>query len=141
VTVEPASGPAYTVSRATPKDQGFLVNPLPKGRELTYTGAADSVASTLDDFRFDDIKPVMAVDFSGAAHMTVHTFDDLTITLDIASEGEEHWVRLMASAQLGTAAKEAHAINSHASGWAFKLPPYRASLYAPPLETLLKPKG
>jgi len=143
ITVEPASGPAYTVKRATPKDESFAVTPLPKGRELSYAGAGDSAATTLSDFAFDDIKPAMAVDFTGAAHMTVRSFDGLTVTLDIAALGAEHWVRVMASAEPGypAAAKEALAINTHASAWAFKLPPYKASLYAPPLESLLKPKA
>lgn len=143
VTVEPASGPAYTVSRATAKDESFAVTPLPKGRELSYAGAGDSAATALSDFSFDDIKPAMAVDFSGAAHMTVRSFDGLTVTLDIAAQGADHWVRLVATAEPGqqAAAKEAFGINTHASGWAFKLPPYKTSLFAPPLETLLKPKA
>jgi hypothetical protein len=140
VTVEPASGPAYTVSRATPKDDNFTVSPLPKGRTLSYAGAGDSAATMLGDFSFDDIKPVMAVDFSSAAHMTVRSFDGLIVTLDIATVGTEHWVRMIASAAPGTAAREALAINTHASAWAFKLPPYKASMFAASLESLLKPK-
>ncbi len=143
VTVEPASGPAYTVSRATPKDESFAVTPLPKGRELVYAGAGDSAAATLADFAFDDIKPAMSVDFASAAHMTLRSFDGLILTLDVTAQGADHWLRLMAVAEPGkqTAAKEALAINSHAAGWAFKLPPYKASLFAPPLESLLKPKA
>jgi hypothetical protein len=128
------------VSRATPKDDSFTVSPLPKGRELSYAGAGDSAATTLADFSFDDIKPAMAVDFANAAHLTVRSFDGLTVTLDIATVGSEHWVRMMANAAPGTTAKEALSINTHASAWAFKLPPYKASLFAAPLETLLKPK-
>ncbi|MDR3525963.1 MAG: DUF4340 domain-containing protein [Rhizomicrobium sp.] len=141
ITVEPASGPAYTIKRATLKDESFSVAPLPKGRELSYAGAGDSAATTLSDFAFDDIKPAMAVDFSGAAHMIVRSFDGVTVSLDIATVGTEHWVRLMASGEPGAAAKEALAINTHASAWAFKLPPYKASLFAAPLESLLKPKA
>ncbi len=143
VTVEPASGPAYTVKRDTPKDESFTVTPLPMGRELSYAGAGDSAATMLSDFAFDDIKPALSVDFANAAHMTIHSFDGLTVTLDIAAEGTDHWVRLMASSDPGNqaAAKEALAINTHASAWAFKLPPYKGSLFAQPLEALLKPKA
>jgi len=142
VNVEPASGPAYTVSRSAPSAEGFEVSPLPKGRELAYAGAGDSAATALSDFGFDDIKPALALDFAGAAHMTVHTFDGLTVTVDIATLGADHWARLSASSDPGkpAAAKEALAINAHAAGWAFKLPGYKATLLAAPLETLLKPK-
>jgi len=140
ISVEPASGPAYSMSRASAKDEHFAVAPLPKGRELSYAGAGDSAAALLSDFAFDDIKSAMAVDFSGAAHVTVRTFDGLTVTFDITTEGAEHWVRLTASAGPGAATKEARTINTHASGWAFKIPAYKASLFAAPLETLLKPK-
>lgn len=143
VTIEPATGPGYTVSRNAATDPAFSVAPLPKGRELTYDGAGDGVAMTLSDFSFDDIKPALALDFTSAAHMSLHTFDGLTVSIDIAAIGTEHWVRLSATSDPGkaAAAKEALAINAHASGWAFKLPAYKASLFAQPLETLLKPKG
>lgn len=142
VNIEPASGPAYTISRSTPSAESFSVSPLPKGRELVYAGAGDSAATALSDFGFDDIKPVQSIDFAGAAHMTVHTFDGLTVAVDIATQGADHWVRLAASSEPGkrAAAKEALAINAHATGWAFKLPTYKASLFAAPLESLLKPK-
>jgi len=140
--VRPATGPAYTASRAKP-DQAFTIAPLPKGRELVYPDAADATAAALAAFAFDDIKQVTAMDFAGGARLTLHTFDGLTVTADVVTQGSDTWVRLYASAAPGNpkAAKDALAINGRAAGWAFKLPPYKTSAFAPPLESLLKPKG
>ncbi len=142
VHVQPATGPSYDVSRAKPTDANFTVAPLPKGRELTYPGAADGAASVMDDFTFDDIKPVSAFDFTNAARVVTRTFDGLTVTVDIVKQGEDYWTRVDAASAPGkqTAAREALAINAHAAGWAFKLPAYKGVSFATPLESLLKPK-
>ncbi len=142
VQVQPATGPAYSVSRATPKDASFTVSPLPKGRELAYPGSGDSAASVMDDFTFDDIKPAGDFDFSNAARVITRTFDGLRVTVDVTKQGEEYWTRVAASSEPGSqkAAREALAINAHAAGWAFRLPAYKGASFAAPLETLLKPK-
>ncbi|GAA0539866.1 hypothetical protein FHS83_003767 [Rhizomicrobium palustre] len=142
VAVEPASGPAYSLTRDNAQAENFAVTPLPKGRELTYAGAGDSAATVLADFAFDDIKPAASFDFSSAAHMTLKSFDGLLVSLDIVTSGNDHWVRVSANGMPGAmgAIKEAYAINARTTGWAFKIPSFKASLYATPLETLLKPK-
>jgi len=142
VAVRPASGPAYSVSRAKPGDAAFTLEPLPKGRQLAYPGAADTAASGAADFSFDDIKPAGEVDFSGAARVVTRTFDGLTVTIDLKKAGDDAWAQIFATAAPGkpAAAREAHDINSRADGWAFKLPAYKAAMLAAPLESLLQPK-
>lgn len=143
ITVEPISGPAYTISRATPGEESFSVAPLPKGRELAYAGAADGVASALSDFSFDDIAHSIDFDFNSSAKMTVRAFDGLLVTVNVVVKDGASWVRIFAEAEPGKrkAAKEALAINAKTAGWAFKLPGFKASLFAQPLETLLKPQA
>ena len=72
----------------------------------------------------------------------MHCFDGLTVTVDLAQQGSDTWVRLLAQAAPGNpaAAKEAFNINARAEGWTFKLPAYKAAVFAPTLESLLKPK-
>jgi hypothetical protein len=139
--VKPASGPAYTAARAKP-DDGFVIAPLPKGRELAYAGAADATANALSDFGFDDIRRSTDFDFSDGARLTIHTFDGLSVTVNLVAKDNATWARVYAEAQPGNhaAAKEALAINAHAGGWAFKLPAYKVTAFAPPLESLLKAK-
>lgn len=143
VDVQPDKGPAYSVSRSKPTDDSFTVSPLPKGRELSYAGAADGAASVVADFGFDDIQPATSLDFSNPARETVHTFDGLNVTVETVKQGDATWARVEASAEPGktAAAKEALKINEHAGTWAYKLQSYKASEFAAPLETLLKPKA
>jgi Domain of unknown function (DUF4340) len=142
VEVQPATGPSYTVSRTKPTEASFTVSPLPKGRELAYPGAGDGEASVMDDFTFDDSRPASDFDFNNAARVTTRTFDGLIVTVDVIKQGDDYWTRVFADSQPGDqkAAREALAINTHAAGWAFKLPAYKGDSFAQPLESLLKPK-
>jgi hypothetical protein len=140
--VKPATGPAYTAARNKP-DDGFVIAPLPKGRELAYPGAADATAAALSDFGFDDIRRSTDFDFADGARLTVHTFDGLSVTVNLVTQDNTTWARVFAEAQPGSpgAAKEAVSINARTEGWAFKLPAYKATAFAPALESLLKAKG
>jgi hypothetical protein len=139
--VKPATGPAYTASRAKP-DAGFAVAPLPNGRELAYPGAADTMANALSDFGFDDIRRSTDFDFADGARLVIHTFDGLSVAVSLVTQDNATWARIIAEADPGNpaAAKEALAINARAEGWAFKLPAYKAAAFTPPLESLLKAK-
>ena len=142
VEVRPPTGPSYTVSRAKPTD-AFALAPMPKGRELAYSGSLDNVAAALDDFTFDDIKPAGDFDFDNASRMVMRTFQGLIVTTDVIKQGDDYWARVSAEAApggMGGAAREALDINTHAAGWAFKLASYKGQIFVAPLESLLKPK-
>ena len=141
--VRPAEGPAYTVRRDKPDDAAFTLSPLPKGRELAYPGAADSVASAVADFTFDDIRPAGELDFTtGVSRMVTKTFDGLVITTQTVKQDGATWVRVFADSEPGKqdAAKQARDINARANSWAFKLEGYKGSVFTASLESLLKPK-
>ena len=139
--VKPASGPAYTASRNTPQS-GFTLAPLPKGRELAFPGAADTTAAALADFAFEDIRRSTDFDFADGTRLVLHTFDGLSVTVNLVDQNGAHWARVFAEAAPGNpkAAKEALDINARAEGWAFKLPAFKAGAFAPTLESLLKSK-
>lgn len=143
VEVQPSEGPSYTASRTKPEDANFTLAPLPKGRELAYPGAADMSAAALTDFTFDDVRQDTDMTAGEEARIVVHGFDGLTVTLQGTKDSDGVWVRLDAEAAPGkpAAAKAALAINARAAGWAFRLPAFKASSFAPALETLLKPKA
>ena len=141
--VHPANGPAYVLRRDKPSNPDFAIVDPPHGRELSYPGAPDSVASAIADFSFDNIKPVDDLDFSdGASRIVTTTFDGLIVTVDVIQQGSDYWARVYAGAQPGKtdAENEAHEINAHADRWAYKLSAYKGELFATPLESLLKPR-
>jgi hypothetical protein len=141
VDIRPASGPSYTVRRAKPTDE-FTLAPLPKGREISYSGALDNIAAVLDDFTFDDVKPVGTFDFTNASRLVMRTFKGLVVTADVVKQGDNFWARVSADADPGMsdAARQAHDINQRAAGWAFQLASYKGAVFVATLDSLLKPK-
>jgi hypothetical protein len=143
--VDPASGPSYTVRRDTPGQSDFKLAEVPKGREAA-DGTTDGIASAITGFTFDDVKPSKNFDFSDAAHptrVTTKTFDGLTITSEVIRQGADYWMTISAEGASGKAdaAKEAREIDSHAFGWAYKLPAYKGQQFMTTQENLLKPVG
>jgi hypothetical protein len=142
--VDPASGTSYEVRRDKVTDEQFaLVNP-PKGREVSYPGAADGVAAAITGFTFDAVRPAREFDFSDQAHATrlvTRTFDGLMVTAETIQRGAEYWTTLSAEGSPGkpAAQKEAREISAHVTGWAYKLPSFKGQLFMTSLESLLKP--
>ncbi len=142
VSVAPPSGPAYTVRREKPGDATFTLVDMPKGRELSFESAADAVAGALTGFTFTDVRPEGPTEFDNAARLSAETFDGLTVTADVAKQGNETWVRLSAEAAANARpaiAKEARTITVKASGWAYRLPDYKAQQFTATRDSLLKP--
>jgi len=143
--VDPASGTSYTVRRETPSQSDFKLTDIPKGREAA-DGATDGIAAAITGFTFDDVKPARDFDFSDTGHPTrviTKTFDGLTITVEAIQQGANTWVTVSAEGAPGKAdaQKEAREIDSHAFGWAYRLPLYKGQQFMTTEESLLKPVG
>jgi hypothetical protein len=136
----PDGGPAYTVRRDKPKDASFKLVNLPAGRQLSYEGAAEGPAAAIVGLSFDDVKPAKDFDFSNAWHDVTHTFDGLTITVDVIQKGADYWATIYAEGAAGkpAAGKESRAVDARTSGWAYKLPPFKGQQFMTKLESLLK---
>jgi hypothetical protein len=141
--VDPMNGPSYELRRDKPGDSDLKLVNLPNGREISYPGAADGIAGTISNFTFDDIKPARAFDFSDghATRLVARTFDGLIVTLQAIKQGNDFWATVSADAVPGKAAaqQQARMIDSRASGWAYKLPPYKGQQIMTTLDSLLKP--
>ncbi|MBS0471188.1 MAG: DUF4340 domain-containing protein [Proteobacteria bacterium] len=142
VTVQPANGPSYTVSRLLKSDANFTVSPMPAGKTLTDPTVPGGVASAITGFGFDDLKKASDFDFSGATRVTTKTFDGLSVTVNVIKQGADYWATVSAAADdpsKADAAKEAAEINAHANGWAYKLPAFKGQLYMTTLDSLFTP--
>lgn len=142
--VDPLSGPSYTVHRDKPSDADFKLNDIPKGRELSYDAAPDTVAAAVVDFAFEDVKPARNFDFMDSAHtarVVTKTFDGLVVTVNVIQQGTDYWATVSADGTSPDARNEARQIDDRASGWAYKLPAFKGQQFMTPLESLLKPKG
>ena len=142
--VDPVTGSFYVVRRDRASDADFKLTEIPKGRELAYDGAPDTVAAAAADFSFDDVKPARTFDFSDPAHtarLITKTFDGLIVSVNVIQAGKDYWATISAEGTTPEAKTEARAIDARASGWAYRLPASKGQQFMTPLESLLKPKG
>jgi hypothetical protein len=139
--VTPAGGAPFTLRREKPTDTVFKLQSVPPGRELSFPGATDAVATAIVGLTFDDAKRAKGMDFSKASRVVTHTFDGLTITVLTLQQGDDYRATVSAQAEPGkpAAAREAKAINAKTSGWAYKLPPFKGQALTAKVDSLLKP--
>lgn len=141
--VERSDGPAWRAVKAARDAAHFDVPGLPKGKELTSLGAADSAANALGNLEFDEVR--RAPEHAPPARLEralVRTFDGLVVSLSGRREGEARWIALSASFDAATAARfpaaagqaapgaeqvraEAERLTTTTRGWEYRLPPYR----------------
>ncbi|MEI9989300.1 MAG: DUF4340 domain-containing protein [Rhizomicrobium sp.] len=145
VDADPTDGPSFVVSRARPSDPDFTLADIPAGKAVSDPTVPDGVASAVVDFGFDDVRPARELDFNDpakASRLVTKTFDGLVVTVHVVQTGADYWAQVSAEALAPStqdAAKEAAAINAHASGWAYKLPAFKGQLFMTTLDSLLKP--
>ncbi len=159
VAVKPLKGPPYSVTRAKPTDQNFVVvEPLPRGRVLRTEAEANGVGNSLVGIAFEDVARADTLDFSNATHAAQTTFDGLTLNISAIEKGQDFWITINAVANPQApapppgapatpaplkpdVAKEAAEINRMTAGWAYKVPRYKGVLVTAALEDMLKPVG
>jgi hypothetical protein len=139
--VTPVGGTSFSVKREKPADTIFKLQNVPPGRELSFPGATDQVATAIVGLTFDDAKPAKGFDLSKASRLVTHTFDGLTVTVQTVQQGEDYWATVSAQAAPGkpAAAREAQAINAKTSGWMYKVPPFKGQALTATVDSLLKP--
>ena len=137
--VEPATGPAYTATRAAPQQSDFKVAPIPKRRELSSDSAANELAGALVALQADDVRraPPAA---AGAKpdHAIFRTFNGLELDVTGVAEGDHHFIGLAARASAKESQPEADAINQRLQGWQIEIPAYKYQALFRPIEDLLK---
>ncbi|HUO01968.1 MAG TPA: DUF4340 domain-containing protein [Rhizomicrobium sp.] len=125
VTVTPFSGTPYTVSREHSSDVDFKLDGPPPAKGLAAsTSQIDLVPQIVSGFAFTDVKPASELDFSKAAHLVAHTFDNQNIRMDAVKANDAVWVRISAQPDPGTPTmqkQEAAMINARAGNWAYEL--------------------
>jgi len=137
VAVQPASGPKYTVTRASAQQTDFTVPDLPKGRELSAPSVADPVASALASLTLDDVrKPGTVTD--APAHATFRTFNGLSLDLTGHKDGDRRFIAVSASSSAKDTQSEAQQLNARFAGWELEIPSYKYDSLFRPLDELLK---
>jgi hypothetical protein len=136
--IEPAAGPAYTASRAAPQQSDYKVAPIPKGRELSSSSAANEVGGALVALQADDVRRAPAAGATKPDHAIFRAFNGLELDVTGIVEGEHHIIALLARATAKESQAEAEALNRRLQGWQIEIPGYKYQAMFRPLEDLLK---
>ena len=91
-TIETPGAKPYTAAKRSRADADFSVEPLPKGKELTYAGAANSVATALASLTLSDVKPASELKGKPQARATYRTFDGLVVELQGWAEEDDRFI-------------------------------------------------
>jgi Domain of unknown function (DUF4340) len=75
ISVKPATGNAYRLSRAQRGDADLVLSPIPKGRESVTAMSLDAQADTLQAFHLDDVRVVPTPAPAATDHAVYRTFD------------------------------------------------------------------
>ena len=137
VALKPATGPAYTVTRASAEESDFSVPNLPKGRELTSPSAPNSVAGALASLSLDDVRKAGGPG-TDPAQATFETFDGLTVDVTGRKDGDSRYIALTAESAAKGTAEEAKELNARLGGWEVEIPAYQYDAIFQPLDGLLK---
>ena len=128
VTIAPAAGKSFTLARAHMSDVNFAVSP-PLGNASPQV--LNAITTAITGFTASDAHSAAQLDFRKSVHVTAHTFDGLSLSMDVVASGPDIWARLSAAAgpdAVPGIAKEARDVNARAGGWAYKLPPDKGRL-------------
>ena len=141
---------AYTLSRETPADEGFVITGAPEGRKLDgdkATSVSRAVASLdLEDVRLRDDLQLP----EDAATARVTTFDGLTVNIRLADLDRKKWA-IFDAAYTGDPADQsegavaaraaAEEINARVGKWVYWIPSAAFTNLTQPVEDVLVAKG
>ena len=105
VSVKPASGPAYLLSRAKRGDTDLELSPIPKGRKPASSMAINGQADGLTAFNFEDVRAAPATAPKAADRATFRTFDGQVFELTGHKDGGKAYISVNASRDPALAAQ------------------------------------
>lgn len=134
----PADGAGFVAVRQKKEDAHFNIVPVPKGRELSSVGAADTLGAALSALTLEDVARAGASD-PKSPHAFFRTFDGLEVEAIGRRDGTRALLVLSARASTPDAGLEAQRLNTRFSGWEFEIPDYKYAAIFTPVTDLLKP--
>jgi len=96
VSMKPASGAAYTLTRAKRGDAEVTLSPVPKGRNAASNMALEAQAEALIAFNFDDVHAAPETPPAQVDHTTFRTFDGQVFEFTGHKEGDKGFVTVNA---------------------------------------------
>lgn len=140
---EPAQPAAADPAAADPAAEGiveFRVEGIPAGREPSYPGVANGVASVLADLPLEDVQSREALGVQTGKPIVARFVTTDGLTVEASSWRLPDGTRVTFNASgTGEAEREAAALNARLAGWAYTLPSYKTEQLTRRLAELLAP--
>ena len=141
VSIAHADGESLRIEKTDSGQGEFEFAAIPDGRELTYPGIGNSIASSLKNLQLEGVRK--AVDLPADATLVLRTFDGLSVTVASSKVEDESWITVAAEASTeetgeSDATEAADAINARVSGWQYLIPEFKANQLARRWDDVLK---
>jgi hypothetical protein len=160
ISVKPAAGAPYLLTRAQRGDADLTLGAVPRGRKAAGNFALNGQADALIAFNFDDLRTAPASAPVAADHATYRTFDGQVIEFTGHKEADKAFISVAASRDAALAAQfpapkpaapapasapaptpagnTVERLNARAQGLEFEIPLYKYEGIFKPLEDLLE---
>lgn len=161
VRVRHADGYTLVVRRPSPQAEDYELVDLPKGRQIDYTYAVNSIGDTLADLSLDDVRP--AAQFSlkkPRLRVTLLSFDGLRVVMETFRQDGANLARLQATVEPPSAGadkpasegkavlkepeevkEEAAMLNARWREWLYVIPQYRVDSLTKKMSELTRDSG
>lgn len=123
--------PAIEVAR----QDGKLVLTAPAEHPPLDQFKIDDMGRALSSLEMLDVRPAADLHGTKLGKTAMTTEQGMTVTADVAQDGSAIWLTLSAHGD-GTAADAATTIQSHLSGWAFQVQPWKEAALVPRMSDL-----
>jgi Domain of unknown function (DUF4340) len=144
ISVKPASGPAYLLTRAKHSDADLVLSPVPAGRKPASSMSINGQADALTALHFDDLRAAAASAPAALDRATFRTFDGKVIEFTGHRDSDKAYVSVSASHDAAQAAKPAdqtvERLTARGKGAEFEIPLYKYESLFKPQEDLLEKK-
>ena len=105
ISVKPASGPGYLLTRAKRGDANLTLSPVPKGRTVASAMSVDAQGEALVAFTFDDVRARPATPAAAIDRATYRTFDGDVIEFSGHRDGGKTYLQVNATHDAALAAE------------------------------------
>jgi len=159
ISVKPAAGPAYLLTRANRGDTDLVLSPVPKGRAPAASMAINGQADTLSAFTIEDVRNVAGTEPPPAStdYARIRLFDGQVFEFYGRKDADKAFVHVKASRDAALAAQfpetkpaavapaapadqTVERLEARGGGVEYEIPVYKYESLFKPQEELLEPK-
>ena len=138
-TIQPETGPAYRLERASPSIRNFALRDPAGWRPIT-AAAGNGPANALARVRFRDVRAASRLGGEVVARHVAETFGGLQVELDVRALAETRWATVRVRALTDDAEDAAATLGERVNGWAYLVSDLTLDRMIRPLDQIADPR-